>query len=260
MKKTIFKSALILLLTGHWVMLNAQKTGTIGKSTYPIYGNYLATWKSGVYILYSETDSVRIYAKIAGDTLYATNEAFRKGELKAVQNYRIAYKHPKIKISKPDKDAFYDFQIKVNSDYDDSNNKIDRYYKTHESLNDKSTTMVTYVKFTSKEKSEAFYNSLMSSAPTESSSNARSVTTSVAKEENAEIKLNIKNATADVLELFYQKAPGSKDNTSFRVQKGQSDDVKLCVGCSIFYNVKNSRGPLILTATKDMDGTTRTIK
>ena len=110
-----------------------------------------------------------------------------------------------------------------------------------------------------------FYNNVMSGSSSEentstTTSNSPTSQTAQAKEEITEVKIKIKNTGSDVAEMYYQKSPGSRDNYSFRVQKGQNAELKINVGCSLFFNVKGGRGPLILTATKAMDGTTQVVK
>lgn len=259
MKTSDLKLSFYMLLLMFSLNVTAQKTGTIGKLTYPVYGNYLATWKDGVFVRHSETDSARIYAKIAGDTLYATHELYRKGVLKGVVNDRVAYKHSKIKISKPDKDAFYGYQITVKSDYDESNNVQHLFFPTHDSKG-KSSTISLYLRFQSKESSEAFYNNLMSGTGTESAPSGQKAPVTASKEEKTTVKVALKNKGNDKIEILYQKKAGAKDLSGETINQGSQKEISVEPGSNVYYRVNGSKGPLLITITEAMNGTTQLIK
>jgi hypothetical protein len=262
MKKTILMITLVMASI-KTLEMNAQQKGTLGKDNYDIPGNYIGGNQQIGY-LYFGNDSSMTYVKQLKDTLIVSDVCYKKGELNEVVIRKILYKHPSTKIKSPVFDwvgasKLSEIQLSADAEYGNNVSFEKRFLKTH-SYNDQKNKFRVKLFFSTKERGEEFYNGLKNGSSTNYSSGSPSTSNTVAKEEKTEVKINIKNATSDVLELFYQKNVGTKDNNSFRIQKGQSDDVKLCVGCSIFYNVKNSRGPLLLTATKEMDGTTKTIK
>jgi len=119
------------------------------------------------------------------------------------------------------------------------------------------------VTFEEKEPERYNYTSSYSYSQTSSSSEeeaeAPATNTVSTEKEIQSVVITIKNTGADVLELYYQKKAGSRDNYSFRVQKGQSSKLTIPVGCSVFYNQNGGRGSLIFTASEDMNGTTKTL-
>jgi hypothetical protein len=70
------------------------------------------------------------------------------------------------------------------------------------------------------------------------------------------VTIKLKNTGSDVAELYYQASPGSKDLTSFRIQKGQTRELTVEVGTVIYYNVKGGKGDVIATVSADMNGKT----
>lgn len=70
------------------------------------------------------------------------------------------------------------------------------------------------------------------------------------------VTIKLKNTGSDVAELFYQDTPGSRNLTSFRIQKGQTRDLEIEVGTEVYYRDGNSAGKLIVKVTADMNGKT----
>lgn len=241
----------------------AQTNGTIGKNTYPILGKYTGKCSLGSSSFNPNSDSVYYYSKIVNDTLLATHIIYRKGVITEVKNYRIKYQHQNINITKPEEYFKGEYKVVLEVKNSDASSLKVISYTEKGADNWVNPYSRCYNFFPNKEAAEKFYNNLMSgtsmSAEPITQVNTSSQSTQV-KAEAQEVKIKIKNTGSDVAEMYYQKSPGSKDNYSFRVQKGQSADLKINVGCSLFFNVKGGRGPLILTATNAMDGTTQVVK
>lgn len=70
------------------------------------------------------------------------------------------------------------------------------------------------------------------------------------------VTIKLKNTGSDVAELFYQETPGSRNLTSFRIQKGQTRELEIEVGTEVYYRDGNSAGKLIVKITADLNGKT----
>ncbi len=258
--KTVKKTFLCIATVCCSQLAIAQTTGTIGKNTYPILGKYTGKCSLGASAFPTPGDSVYYYSKIVNDTLLATHIVYKKGVISQVDVFRIKYQHQNISIEKPEEYMRGEYRVILEAKNGDNSSKIERQYTEKMVDTYNSQYMRCYNFFPNKEAAEKFYNNLMSgtSSETTTQNNTTTQTTQV-KAETEEVKIKVKNTGNDVAEMYYQKSPGSKDLTSFRVQKGQSSDLKIGVGCSLFYNVKGSKGPLILTATKALDGSTQVV-
>lgn len=259
MKKTIIS----VLAVVSAITLNAQTTGKVGTKDFPILGKYTGKRTQGVYVIGSGIDSIHNYAKIVKDSVFISQIGYKKGAVSDVKNYRIKHNHQNIKIEKPDNLISSEWYVVVAAKNSDASSNVYMVYTENNSYKSESQFLRTYIHFPNKEEAEKFYTNLISGVSTSSEPSTQtnvSSQTTQAKAEIEEVKIKIKNTGNDVAEMYYQKSPGSKDLTSFRVQKGQSSDLKINVGCSLFYNVKGGKGALILTASKALDGTTQILK
>jgi hypothetical protein len=259
MKKIVISVVAVLMSAS----IYAQTTGTIGKNTYPILGKYTGKRTQGVYVIASGIDSLHNYASIVKDSVFVSQIGYKKGVAAEVKNYRIKHNHQNIKIEKPDNLVSSEWYVILAMQNNDASSNVYMEYSENNVYKNESKYLRMHIHFPNKENAEKFYNNLMSGTSTSAEPvtqvNTSSQSTQV-KAEAQEVKIKIRNTGSDVAEMYYQKSPGSKDNYSFRVQKGQSAELKINVGCGLFYNVKGGRGPLILTATKAMDGTTQVVK
>lgn len=262
--KKIIKASIIAALVFTTSIASAQTTGKVGTKEFPILGKYTGKRTQGVFTIQSGIDSLHNYAKIVKDSVLISQIGYKKGVVTDVRNYRIKHNHQNIKIDKPDNLVSSEWYVVFSAKNSDASSNVYMVYTENNSYKSESQYLRTYVHFPNKETAEKFYNNVMSgSSSEENTSTTQNNTTSQpaqVKSEAEEVKIKIKNTGSDVAEMYYQKSPSSRDNYSFRVQKGQSAELKINVGCSLFFNVKGGRGPLILTATKAMDGTTQVVK
>ncbi|MBK8369477.1 MAG: hypothetical protein IPL10_19420 [Bacteroidetes bacterium] len=268
--KKIIKASIISVLAFTTSIASAQTTGNIGKNTYPILGsqtgmsytagddpqyhNYSAYAKSG--------PRVTTYAKFDKDSLFATEEQYDKDNaINVVFTYRIKYNVSDLEITMREREEGKLYIVKCkNLNNNDAMFKKWKYTTTS-SLDYSGGAVFLELLFNTKESAQKFYDGLKNGTPLASTTQNNTISQPAqVKSEAEEVKIKIKNTGSDVAEMYYQKSPGSRDNYSFRVQKGQSAELKINVGCSLFFNVKGGRGPLILTATKAMDGTTQVVK
>ncbi|MBP6430303.1 MAG: hypothetical protein KA319_00875 [Ferruginibacter sp.] len=75
-----------------------------------------------------------------------------------------------------------------------------------------------------------------------------------------EIKVKLQNKGDDKIEIMYQKKAGSRDLSGATINQGSTITITVEAGCQVFYKVKGSKGPLLLTISADMNGTTQIIK
>lgn len=263
--KKIIKASIIAALAFTTSIASAQTTGKVGTKEFPILGKYTGKRTQGVFTIQSGIDSLHNYAKIVKDSVLISQIGYKKGVVTDVKNYRIKHNHQNIKVEKPDNLVSSEWYVVFVAKNSDASSNVYMVYTENNSYKSESQYLRTHVHFPDKESAEKFYNNVMSGSSSEentstTTSNSPTSQTAQAKEEITEVKIKIKNTGSDVAEMYYQKSPGSRDNYSFRVQKGQSAELKINVGCSLFFNVKGGRGPLILTATKAMDGTTQVVK
>jgi hypothetical protein len=257
MKKIVISVVAILMSASVY----AQKTGKVGGKEYPILGTYTGKCSLGSYSFASGSDSVYFYSKIVNDSLLYTQELYKKGVIVEVNNIRIKYKHQNINIVKPELFFRGEYKVVLEAKNNDESSNIRTTYSERGISNYSSGFMRAHIFFPNKEVAEKFYNNLMSGTSTETNSQPTAASqTTVAKVEVEVVKIMIKNTGSAVAEMYYEETPGSRNLKSFRVQKGQSDDLKIGVGCSLYYNVKGGKGALILTATKALNGTTKIVQ
>jgi hypothetical protein len=75
-----------------------------------------------------------------------------------------------------------------------------------------------------------------------------------------EIKVKLQNKGKEKIEIFYQKKSGTKDLTGATINQSSTITITVEAGSQIYYKVKGSKGPLLLTITADLNGTTQIIK
>lgn len=75
-----------------------------------------------------------------------------------------------------------------------------------------------------------------------------------------EIKVKLQNKGKEKIEIFYQKKAGTKDLTGATINQSSTITINVEAGSQIYYKVKGSKGPLLLTITAEMNGTTQIIK
>lgn len=260
--KKLAMSALTMLLT---TSIYAQTTGKVGTKEFPILGKYTGKRTQGVYVIGSGIDSLYNYAKILKDSVFVSQIGYKKGAVTDVKNYRIKYNHQNIKIEKPNNLVSSEWYVVFVAQNNDASSNVYTVYTENNAYKSESQYLRTHVHFPNKENAEKFYNNLMSGTSSEESTsttpaNNSTSQTAQAKLEVEQVKIKIKNKGTKVAEMWYVKSPTSKDLFSFRVQSDQTNELTINVGCSLYYKDGNSKGALILTATKAMDGTTKIIQ
>lgn len=75
-----------------------------------------------------------------------------------------------------------------------------------------------------------------------------------------DIKVKLQNKGKEKIEIFYQKKAGTKDLTGATINQSSTITITVEAGSQIYYKVKGIKGPLLLTITADMNGTTQIIK
>jgi lipoprotein-anchoring transpeptidase ErfK/SrfK len=74
------------------------------------------------------------------------------------------------------------------------------------------------------------------------------------------IKVKLQNKGDDKIEIFYQETAGSKNLSGATINQGSNITINVEAGSQVFYKVRGSKGPLLLTITTDMNGTTQVVK
>jgi hypothetical protein len=74
------------------------------------------------------------------------------------------------------------------------------------------------------------------------------------------VKVKLQNKGDDKIEIFYQETAGSKNLSGASINQGSTITINVEPGSQVFYKVKGSKGPLLLTITAEMDGSTQIIK
>jgi hypothetical protein len=70
------------------------------------------------------------------------------------------------------------------------------------------------------------------------------------------VKVKLQNK----IEIFYQETAGSKNLSGATINQGSTITINVEAGSQVFYKVKGSKGPLLLTITADMNNSTQIIK
>lgn len=252
--------ALILPVTAIQAQNNTIKT--LGKSTYKISGNYLGTGNQALYAEVNSPDSIRNYARITGDTLFVTQEVFKKGAQISAQNIKVCYKHPKIKIIKPD-EAFYNFKIVIDNNYDQTNNSTTWYLPTHD-YTSSNNTRIASIYFKSKEQAEGFYINLKNGVSTGNSSTANAAATvSTDKKDDAqkELKIGLSNKSKTKIQICYEKNPGSRDLSYNTINSGSTITIFAKAGCNVYYVKEGSKEKqgVLLQISDSMNNTEQVI-
>ena len=73
-------------------------------------------------------------------------------------------------------------------------------------------------------------------------------------------KVKLQNKGDEKIEIFYQETAGSKNLSGATINQGSTITINVEHGSQVFYKVKGSKGPLLLTITADMNNTTQIIK
>jgi hypothetical protein len=74
------------------------------------------------------------------------------------------------------------------------------------------------------------------------------------------VKVKLQNKGNDKIEIFYQETAGSKNLSGATINGSSIITITVEAGCQVFYKVKGSKGPLLLTISADMNGTTQIVK
>ncbi len=74
------------------------------------------------------------------------------------------------------------------------------------------------------------------------------------------VKVKLQNKGNDKLEIFYQETAGSKNLSGATINQGSTITISVEAGSQVFYKVKGSKGPLLLTITADMNNSTQIVK
>jgi hypothetical protein len=75
-----------------------------------------------------------------------------------------------------------------------------------------------------------------------------------------EVKVKLQNKGNDKIEIMYQKKAGSRDLSGGTINQGNTITITVEAGSQVYYKVKGSKGPLLLTITAEMNGTTQIVK
>jgi hypothetical protein len=75
-----------------------------------------------------------------------------------------------------------------------------------------------------------------------------------------EVKVKLQNKGDEKIEIMYQKKAGSRDLTGATINGGSMITINVEAGSQVYYKVKGSKGPLLLTISTDMNGTTQIVK